>query len=144
MTKPRTSRESETRNHEMLDIYDIDYANPLSIPPEARREGYDFHWTRASNGGDMDYRVQELLNNYWTPVPPERLGKANLDVFDTNPLSKKVQSYKDVILLERPSEYSKRQHKKLAEFNDNRIKSLRGVSNDMGAFTQTHHAINSF
>lgn len=52
--------------------------------------------------------------------------------------------YKDVILMERPEVYCKQATDAFNKYNDNRIKSLRGVSNDIGSFSRPLNSINSF
>jgi hypothetical protein len=144
MTTPRTTREAETRSHEMLEIYDLDYANPLSIPPGVAKEGYVYHWARKDIRGESDYRVEVLASQGWTPVPTERMNKAFVDPLGRNPLAQQFSVFKDVLLMERPEMLSKRATAKFNELNANKLKSLRGVSNDIGSFASPINSINSF
>lgn len=144
MTTPRTNREAETRSHEMLEMYDLDYANPLSIPPGVAKEGYVYHWARKDIRGESDYRVEVLCSQGWTPVPMERMNKAFVDPLGRNPLSAQFSVFKDVLLMERPEILSKRATQQFNELNANKLKSLRGVSNDIGSFAKPLNSINSF
>jgi len=144
MTKPRTTRDSETRMHEMRDIYDIDYANPLAIPPEVMREGYVYHFGRKNVRGEDDYRIPALMGQCWTPVPVERFSKKSLDVMLTDPVAQKYYVHKDLILLERPAEYNVRQTQKLNALTDSKLRSLQGVNNDSSGRPQALNTFGSF
>jgi len=140
----RTTREAETRDHEMLETYDLEYANPLTLPPGVAREGYVYHWARKDIRGESDYRIEELCRLGWEPVPIERMKKAFADPFGRDPLAQKFPVFKDVLLMERPKILSDRQKAKFNEHNANKLKSLRGVSNDLGSFASPINSINSF
>ena len=144
MTTSRTTREAEKRSHEMLDTYDLDYANPLSLPAGVEKEGYVYHWARKDIRGESDYRIEVLSSQGWTPVPADRMNKAFIDPLGRNPHADKFSVFKDVLLMERPAEYSKRATAKFNAHNENKLKSLRGVSNDMGGFARPLNSINGF
>lgn len=144
MAHARSTREIESRAHEELETYDVDYLNPLEVPPGVAKEGYDYHWARKDIRGEDDYRIERLIAQKWTPVPAERSTVFVYDPLGRNPLSKKFICTKDLLLMERPSIYSIKQTERFFAENANKIKSLRGVSNDMGSFDQRRTPINSF
>jgi len=59
-------------------------------------------------------------------------------------LAKKWFCIGDLIAMERPEEFSKRETEALRRLNENKIRSLRGVSNDIGSFASPTKSINSF
>lgn len=138
------TRESETRAHETRENYNMEYVSPFTVPPEVRKEGYSYAYVRREIKGQDDYRVEEMAAQGWTLVPAERASNYSFDPLDRNPLSKKYFCYKDVILMERPESLCKRKEQKFNEENANKIKSLRGVSNDIGGFARPLNSINSF
>ncbi len=141
----RSTREAETRAHEKRTTYSMEYTSPLSLPPGVAREGYVYHWGRLSVKGKEDYRLEELLKDGWSVVPAERADShINLDPLDRNPYGKKYICEKDVILLEQEESLVKERTTRFNEHNANKIKSLRGVSNDIGSFARPLANINSF
>jgi len=140
----RSTRENETRIHEIRESYDMDYISPLSIPPGVKKEGYSYAFVRKEIKGQDDFRVEEMAAKGWTPVPADRAPNYSFDPLDRNPLSKKYICYKDVLLMERPDIFSKKETERFNEHNANKIKSLRGVSNDIGSFARPLNSINSF
>jgi hypothetical protein len=144
MKNTRSTREAETRANEMMETYSMNYVSGLEIPASAKREGYSYAWVRSNLRGEMDGRVEEMAAKGWELVPADRAGKAALDPLDRNPLAKKYVCLKDLILMERPEEFSRRETEALNRFNENKIRSLRGVSNDIGSFASPIKSINSF
>lgn len=141
----RISRESETRANETRPIYDMEFANPLSLPPGVERDGYVCHWGRISVQGKDDFRLEELLQQGWTLVPAERAKSyVNLDPLNRNPIGNQFICKKDVILLEKEAKLVHERTRQFNEANANKIKSLRGVSNDLGSFARPLNSINSF
>jgi hypothetical protein len=141
----RINREVESRAHEMRDTYATDYISRLSIPLGVAKEGYSYHWGRKDVKGQDDFRIEELVAKGWTPVPAERATNQYFgDPLERNPLSKKFICCKDLILMERPEVYSTQERQRFNDYNNNRLKSLRGVSNDLGTFGRTNTVINSF
>lgn len=143
-TTSRTSREAEKRSHETLETYDLDYTNPLFIPAAVKKEGYVYHWARKDIRGESDYRIEVLSSQGWTPVPMDRINNAFADPLERNPMSTKFSVFKDVLLMERPEIYSKKAAEQFNELNANKLKSLRGVSNDISGFAKPLNSINSF
>lgn len=144
MKNTRSSRESETRPNEMLDEYNMDYVSPLSLPPGVAKEGYSYYWASKGVRGEEDFEVERLAAKGWTLVPVDRAPAYSFDPLKRNPLSAEYICYKDVILMERPEVFSKRETAAFNELNANKIKSLRGVSNDIGSFARPLNSINSF
>jgi len=140
----RTTRESTTRPHEMRDEYNMDYISPLALPPGIAKEGYSYRWVNTGIKGEANFRVEECAAKGWTLIPVDRMPGASFDPLERNAISRKYISYKDVILMERPDIYCKKSAMAFNEMNNNKIKSLRGVSNDIGSFAQPLNSINSF
>jgi len=139
-----SSRETENRIHEMRETYDNDYISPLFIPSGIKKDGYSYAYVRKDIRGQEDFRVEEMASRGWTLVPADRAPGLTLDPLDRNPLSKKYICYKDVILMERPEVYSTQETSRFNKMNAEKIKSLRGVSNDIGSFSKPLTSINSF
>ena len=140
----RTSREMENRTNEMREVYETDYISPLSVPEAVKRDGYSYAWVRKDIRGQEDFRVEEMAAKGWTLVPADRAPGIALDPLERNPLSRKYLCYKDLILMERPEVYSKQETARFNKMNAEKIKSLRGVSNDIGSFSKPLTSINSF
>jgi len=140
----RTNREMETRIHEERESYNMDYISPLSIPDGVKKDGYSYAFVRKDIRGQDDFRVEEMAAKGWTLVPAERAKGITFDPLERNPLSKKYICYKDVILMERPEIYSKQETARFNKLNADKLKSLRGVSNDIGSFSRSLPSINSF
>lgn len=138
------SRDAEIRNNEMLENYEMEYISPLTIPHSIKKEGHSYAWVRKEIRGKDDFRVEEMASKGWQPVPADRAPNFAFDPLDRNPLSKRFVTYKDLLLMERPSIYSERETANFNKLNSDKIKSLRGVTNDMGGFAQPIHSINSF
>lgn len=140
----RKDREVEMRTHEMREVYDSEYTSPLSIPPGVKKDGYSYRWVNTGIKGAENHRVEEMASKGWTIVPAERAPGFCFDPLGRNPMYKQFICYKDVILMERPEVYCKQATDAFNKYNDNRIKSLRGVSNDIGSFSRPLNSINSF
>jgi len=140
----RNNREVETRAHEMREVYDTEYTSPLAIPPGVKKDGYSYRWVNTGIKGVENHRVEEMAAKGWTIVPADRAPGFCFDPLERNPMYKKFICYKDVILMERPEIHCKQATEAFNRFNDNRIKSLRGVSNDIGSFSKPLNSINSF
>ncbi len=142
----RSTRESEKRIHEMLPPHAMEYSHPMeAIVERVKKPGYRYRWARREICGEADYDVEAGINNGWVLVPADRLpGGLNLDPLNRNPIAKQFICYKDVILTERPEEFSIREEQALNALNENKIRSLRGVSNDIGSFATPVKTINSF
>lgn len=144
MKNIRSSRDAETRINEMLESYDMAYVSPLDIPHSVKKEGHSYAWVRKDVRGEADSRVEEMASKGWAPVPADRAPSFALDPLDRNPLSKKFFCYKDLLLMERPEVFSKRETAAFNKLNEDKLKSLRGVSNDIGSFVNPIKSINSF
>lgn len=131
------TRESELRSHTMHDEYDMDYCSPLDVPDSVKKEGMSYRWVNTSIKGEENYRIDEMVNKGWSLVSVDRSPQQRFDPLGRNPLSKQYICYKDVVLMERPSIYSDRERARLNEINRNKIKSLRGVSNDIHNISHT-------
>lgn len=140
----RISRESESRKNEMRQEYEMFYASPLSLPQGVAKEGFSYHWASRSTRGEENYEVERLAREGWTLVPADRAPDRCSDPLKRNPLAEQYICHKDVILMERPTILSERKTAALHALNENRIRSLRGVSNDIGSFGRPQSAINSF
>jgi len=141
----RITRESETRTHETRPTFNMDYASPLSLPPGAARDGFYYRWGRIHVKGDNDFRIEELMQQGWTPVPTDRVPSyVNLDPLGRNPLGNKFIIYKDAMLLEKEARLVNERIRQYDEYNVNKIKSLKGVTNDLGGFGKPIVSINSF
>ncbi len=144
MKNTRSTRESETRDNEMLQSYDMNYLSPLSIPQRVKKEGYSYAWVRKEIKGQDDFRVEEMASKGWTPVPADRAPGFAFDPLDRYPLSNKFFTHKVLLLMERPEIFSNKERAAFNEMNANKIRSLRGVENDLGSFAQPLKSINSF
>lgn len=144
MKNTRSTREAETRANEMLESYNMNQSSALDVPARIKKDGYSYAWVRKDLRGEMDGRVEEMAAKGWALVPADRAGTTSLDPLERNPLAKKYYCYKDLILMERPEEFSRRETEELNRFNENKIRSLRGVSNDIGSFGAPIKSINSF
>lgn len=140
----RSTREAENRAHDTRPEYDTDYTGPLTIPPGVKKDGYSYRFVNTGIKGAESYRVEEMAAKGWTLVPADRAPGFCFDPLNRNPTYKQYICYKDVILMERPEIYCKQSTETFNRFNDNRIKSLRGVSNDVGSFAKPLNSINSF
>lgn len=132
-----STRESDLRSHQMRDEFDMDYINPLDVPSSVRKEGMSYRWVNTSIKGEENYRIDEMSAKGWTLVPVDRSPNITFDPLGRNPLAKQYICYKDVALMERPTIYSDRDRARLDLINRNKIKSLRGVSNDTGSMSHT-------
>jgi hypothetical protein len=140
----RITREIETRAHEMRDTYDMDYISPLTIPHGVKKDGYSYRWVNTDIKGAETYQVETRGAQGWTLVPADRAPSYCFDPLNRNPTFKDYIRHKDVVLMECPDEIVKRSTEALHRFNDQRIKSLKGVSNDIGSFSKPLNSINSF
>lgn len=136
-TRMSSTRESDLRSHAMRDDYDMNYISPLDIPASVEKDGYSYRWVNTSIKGEENYRIDEMAAKGWTLVPVDRSPNIAFDPLGRNPLSKQYICYKDVVLMERPAVYSDRERARLDTINRNKIKSLRGVSNDVGNMSYT-------
>jgi hypothetical protein len=144
MKNTRPTREAETRANEIMETYNMNYVSGLEIPASMKKEGYSYAWVRSNLRGEMDGRVEEMAAKGWELVAADRAKSAALDPLDRNPIAKKYICRGDLILMERPEEFSKRETEALRRLNENKIRSLRGVSNDIGSFAAPTRSINSF
>ena len=139
----RSTREVETRAHEAIEEYDMNYADPFSLPPGVAKEGFSYAWVNTDIRGQPTKKVEEMTRKLWTIVPADRSPYKNFDPLDRNPLSSIGITYKDVILMERPERYTKMETDRLNHKTANQINSLRGVVNDHTSSAPSRH-INSF
>ena len=137
MARNTKTRESELRSHEMRDDYDMDYVSPLRVPEGVKKEDYSYRWVNTGIKGEENYRIDEMASKGWVLVPVDRSPGITFDPLGRNPLSKQYICYKDVVLMERPSVYSDRERARLDKINRDKIKSLRGVTNDVGNMSHT-------
>ena len=144
MRSNRTPRDHEVRDYDKRETYDMDYKSRLSTPDGVKKDGYSYLWARKEVKGQDDYRLEELIAKGWKPVPADRIPGRASDPLNRNPLSKEFFCTKDLILLEREEIYTQREIDAQHNFSNNKLKSLRGVSNDMGSFTRAAPSINSF
>jgi hypothetical protein len=138
----RSTRDSEARIHEERPEYSMDYMSPLSIPFGVEREGFTQRWVNTGIKGEANFRVEEMASKGWTLVPADRAPGRTLDPLGRNPLSGKYIAYKDVILMERPDIYTKKETEAFNYLNANKIRSLRGVAS--GNSNNSVAYINSF
>ena len=139
MTAKQT-RDSEKRIHETHENYNMDYVSPLSLPVGLTKPGFKYWWVNTGIKGQENFRVEEMASKGWSLVPIERSPNKNIDPLGRNNYSNKYYTHKDLILMEREEKYSIAEEKYLNSTNQNKIKSLRGVSNDMGSFTNHSHS----
>ncbi len=132
------------RREELRPQINMDYLSPLDVPEGVKKEGFSYAWVRKSIRGEDDYRVEQMAARGWTPVPADRCPGMSLDPLNRNVLSKEFVCYKDVLLMERPSVYSEREEEYLNQLNRNKLKSLRGVSDDLKGFHQSLPVVESF
>jgi hypothetical protein len=130
MTKPRTTRDEETRDHELAGDYNFQPLHPFDLPEGVYKEGYDFHWARLSIRGERDHRVEEMVSKGWKLVPGSRAPNRYIDPLSENSLSKDYIIKKDTILMERPSIYSKREKEYLQKVSEQRTRALPGMSRE--------------
>jgi hypothetical protein len=139
----RSTREVESRAHEAIEEYDMNYADPFSLPPGVAKEGFSYAWVNTDIRGQATKKVEEMTRKLWTIVPADRSPYKNFDPLDRNPLSSKGITYKDVILMERPERYKKMETDRLNHKTKTQLSSLTGVNNDHSGVMQSR-PINSF
>lgn len=144
MTNARASREMESRENELRNNYSMEYVSPLTLPPGLAKDGYSYHWACREIKGEPTYEVERLAAKGWTLVPVDRAPNYSTDPLNRRPLSSQYLCYQDVILMERPEVFSQRETDHFNQRNENALKSLRGVSNDLGSFSSPIRNINSF
>jgi len=130
MTKPRTTRDEETRDMDLMEEYNFEYANPFDLPRGVYREGYSFHWGRTAFQGvnTYDYRTEELLRKGWQLVPKDRTTDKLLDpLVGKNPLSEKYICTFNKVLMERREEYKEREINARDRRTQDITKSLAGI-----------------
>lgn len=130
MIKSRTSRDEETRDMDLMEEYNLEYANPFDLPPGVYREGYSFNWARITFQGinTYDYRVEELLRKGWQLVPRERSTDKLLDpLLSRNPLSEKYICTFNKVLVERAEPYKEREILAKNKRTEDITKSLAGI-----------------
>ena|ERR1043165_2073622 len=141
MKNGRTTRESESREHEARQEYNMNYVSPLTLPQGVRKDGYTYYW---ANKDSDTYEVERLMRKNWTLVPIDRAPNYCADPLKRNPLAEQYICYRDMILMERPEIYSQQEQAAHNAFNANRIRSLRGVKDDISSYGSPAHSINSF
>lgn len=100
----RTTRETETREHEMRPSPELSNINLRTLPRGVQKDGYEYWWTRAIEG---DSCLSEKLSKGWSIVPTERAqSDSYIHPFEMNSERKKCIWRQDTILMERPSIYS--------------------------------------
>lgn len=142
MKNVRTTRDSEARQYDTIHAYNMEYVSPLSLPPGIKKEGHSYYW--ASKSEYSNYEVEALMAARWILVPIDRAPNYCSDPLKRNPLAEKYVCYRDLILMERPEIYCQQETAMRNAFNANRIRSLRGVKDDIGSFGGSAHSINSF
>lgn len=144
MKNIKTSRDNEARINDSLENYSMEFQSGFYVPEHVKRDGYSYKWVRKEVRGQHDNRLEQMASQGWVPVPADRGGsELNLDPLDRNPLSKKFYTNNDLIFMERPSVYCKREKRELHELNNSRLK-LKGVTNDTVGRGNQHNSINSF
>jgi hypothetical protein len=143
MTKPRTTRDDETRDKELLEEWTFELINPFDLPPGVYREGFDFHWARRDVRGITDYRIEDLMRKGWKLVPANRAENMYIDPLSQNNYSKDFINRRDTILMERPSIYAKREKDAERKLIKDRTRALPGVEPDTATFS-TRNSISSF
>ncbi len=143
MTKPRTTRDDETRDKELLEEWDFELSNPFDLPPGVWREGFDFHYARRDVKGQTDYRIEDLMRRGWKLVPASRAVNTYVDPLSQNSYSKDFINKRDTILMERPTVYAKREQDALKKSIVDRTRALPGVERDTATFS-TRNSISSF
>jgi len=129
--KVDTSREERiTRDDDAREEFAMNYSSPLAIVDRFKEDGMDYRWARRSTQGQDDFRIEELSLQGWTPVPASKAPKFTADPLNRNPLSKEFITYKDTLLMKRPSKYSNYEREQLKLKNRDQIRNLRGVSDD--------------
>lgn len=122
-----STRDSELRIHSMIEEYSMDYLSPLHIPHEIKKEGFSYYWASLEVGGKMTNDVNDLLRKGWTLVPAERSPNFAHDPLGRNPHNGKYICIKDMILMERPEVYLKKEREFFHRSNNSRMRSLQGV-----------------
>lgn len=130
MKNKQTTRDAESRVNEILTKYTMDYVSPLFVPHALRREGYSYKWVRKDVRGQEDYRVEECVTEGWVPVPADRLEGFCPDPLDRNPLSKKFKTYKDLMLVERPSIFCDAERNGLHKMAHEAMENLESASHE--------------
>lgn len=143
MTKPRTTRDDEARDSELLAEWDFEFADPFALPPGVWKEGYDFHYARRDVRGQTDYNIEDLMRRGWELVPSSRSPNRYIDPLSQNSLSKDFINKRDTILMERRSIFAPREKAALSKKIVDRTRSLPGVERDTATFS-TRNSISSF
>lgn len=144
MKSTRNSRESEDRDNNLRLNYNMEYVNPLSLPPGVAKEGYSYYWACKEIKGEDNYEVERMAARGWSLVPVDRAPSYSVDPLKRNPLATQYFCYKDVLLMERPEVFSQEETKRFNRMNENKLRSLQGVSDDINSFASPVKSINSF
>ncbi len=127
----RVTRVAETRDHEMLTQYDMEYKSALDVPDRLKLDGYSYKWVLRSAANQPTHDVETASAQGWTLVPADRdVRTSSRDPLKRDPTASEYVCVKDVILMERPSIFSKRELSALNDKNDFVMRSLQGVSTD--------------
>ncbi len=124
----RSLREDETRAEQMGLAGAND--NNLAVPDQVKQEGYEYHWASSAFRGEIDYSLEQLLRKFWLMVPVEKAKGYNRDPLKRNPLSDKCICHQELVLLERPIAYRKREVEARDDTWDQTLGSLEGVKDD--------------
>ncbi len=137
------TRESEARTHDMIEEYSMSYISPLDIPRGVKKDGYSYYWACTNIRGEAVFDVERLAARGWTLVPSDRAPNYTHDPLGRNPYCGKYIATKDLILMERPEIYLKRERDAFHHQNHMRVKSLRGVRDSYGNISTDGNFVNN-
>lgn len=104
----RSTRESEQRQYQMRPTYYMTAPNPLDVPPEVMRDGYQYLWVPKDVRGDISYEIDVKYREGWELVPVDRCPNYTSDVLKRQPYASQYFCYRDVMLMERPLIYKQK------------------------------------
>lgn len=124
-------RALETRTNEARTEYHMEYANPLTVPPEVYDPTKWFHYAPADICGSPVNRFEQLLEQGWEAVKKiKREGGIDIDPLNRNPY-KGLYSNKGSILVSHDKKVIEERQKRYVKTNHKIINSLEGVSYDV-------------
>lgn len=139
--------ESSMLDRNMLPDEMIDYAHPLKLLVRGvQQDGYSLRWERFKVEGMINLdTVQESSMNGWKLVPKERaVHLIQWDEFGSDAFASKYIVYKDVVLMEIPTELFNKRQRWLDKKSYDRMQSLEGVIQDMPEFGRQLNRLENF
>jgi len=129
-----SGRTAERREAEIRRLKDMDYRNPLYVPPEYVPDDMEYAWgTYSLLGVPRPSRMMELRQKGWEPVPADRHPDLAFAEFVESNAQMRGHIWRDgLILIERPAEYGVIEREQLDAKNYQTLISMPGTENFLG------------